>query len=147
MSKKSGDTGMTNIQIKELYEKQNMAPEQIAEALGLEVDSVKFTLASASGKYRRAIDGDKTFEQTVMAEAVSVIGELLYDTDNPNIRLKAAKFVINENKGRHDVDAVKNLNINVNVFNMQLKQAREQLKRAKEANGAPVVDVEMSQAA
>jgi hypothetical protein len=61
--------------------------------------------------------------------AVLVMGQLL-NHENENIQFRSAKFIINERKGRHDRGNLKNLNINVNLINEQMKRVKEAKQRA-----------------
>ena len=46
---------MLNVQIKELYDKSDMQPDQIAEALSVDEHSVKMVLMGSSSKFRNEV--------------------------------------------------------------------------------------------
>src|SRR6266581_6275950 len=90
-------------QIKVLYEEVGLSVEQIAEDQSLEVSAVKIILNKVSFKYRRSL---KEYEETCTEDdytaAKQAISSLLY-AEHEGTRLRAAKFVVNEVKGRNDV--------------------------------------------
>lgn len=122
-------------QIIALYE-QGMNPELIAEQLNYEVEAVKLAIVSKAPEKARA--EDTLFEDDRFKHAVAVMGSLL-DVEDPNLQYRASKFIINENKGRHDIGKdLKALNIvNFNIINERLARAREITERAKQQ----VIDV------
>jgi len=115
---------MTNTQIVSLYETSNISVEDIAENFELDTKAIKMVLLSGSPKYRRALKvKDETFDDSEVAYAKQVMTQLL-DCDVENVKYRAAKYVIDESKGRNDIKNVQNTNINVNlIINDQMKRA------------------------
>jgi len=128
---------MLNVQIKELYDKSDMQPDQIAEALSVDEHSVKMVLMGSSSKFRNEVKKNPSlFTQDEFDMAKQRITSLVF-AENENVAFRAAKFVINENKGRHDLQHVKNLNVNVTLLNDQLVN----MKKAIEKGKAKVIDI------
>lgn len=124
---------MTNIhQIVALFEEEHLKPDEIAQCMSMEEEAVKIALASNSREYNKlAKKNDAFFSNTDMENARMVMSGLLF-SEHPILQYRAAKFVINENKGRHDVQQIRGLNINVNILNEQMKKAKEALKSGRE---------------
>lgn len=133
-------------QIVNMFENLGLDISQISDALDLEKGAVEFALVSNSSKYRQSL----AVKETGKTDGVSISRTNLFNNDEVNeaarvfiaqlmsedehIRQKAAKFIINESKGRHDT--VKNLKqvntqFNVTIVNDQLKRAREAKEAAK----------------
>jgi hypothetical protein len=129
---------MTNVAIVKLYEEDNLPVEDIALAYGLTKEQVELALAQGSVKFRAAVKKDPTlFSDSTFNIAAQTMEQALYaehpdGTIDYNTRVRAAKFIINEHKGRHDIKAVQGLNINVSNFNVQLKNAMEALVKGKQ---------------
>lgn len=122
---------MLNAQVKELYETGNLDPIQIAEVLSLDEHSVKMVLISNSSAFRKAMKADKTlFTSSDLAKAKDRMSELMY-SESDGVSFRASKFVINEAKGRHDVRSIQNVNINVNILNEQIANAKKAIDNAK----------------
>ena len=131
----------TNDQVVKLYEEFSMGPEEISEALGgLSEEGVRIILAARSRKFRGEAKAKGEFAD-VVEEAKSVMASLMHYTEQPGVMYKAAKFIINENKGRHDVKSkggeLRNLNVNVRVISEHIEKA----KAAKEAARNKIIDV------
>ena len=133
-----------NHQVVTMYEELRCTPEEIAHGLDLDLQAVILTLATNSKKYRldktkeqkgedaKVVTGDVVLYQSdEVNEAAEVIASLMRHSEDEHVRMRAATFVINESKGRHDVKTVKNLNINVNFINEQMRRAREAKERAR----------------
>lgn len=134
-----------NSQIITLYESDNMTIEDIAIGLQLEKEQVELALAQGSVKYRKDVkENPELFSKSTLELARMKMEECLQaetEDGRPDYHViyRASKFVINEAKGRHDIKAVQNLHINVGSLTMQVKNAKEALKRAKEK----VIDIPM----
>jgi hypothetical protein len=126
-----------------LYEKENVPIEDIAEGLGLTSDQVKLSLAQYSSKFRKLAKQDDTlFDDSVLALARNKMVELATQSSNEGIAYRACKFIINENKGRHDVDKVKGAQINILSINEQMREAVDTINRSKaKHNMKEVVDI------
>src|SRR5438552_6917279 len=97
-----------------------MEPIAIAEALGLDENSVKMVLISSSSKFRKEAKENKTlFSTDDFNLAKQKMAGLIF-SDHDNVAFRASRFIINENLGRNDIQQVKLLNINVNLLNDQL---------------------------
>ncbi len=121
-----------NAQITELYENSDMEPIAIAEALGLEEESVKMVLISNSGKFRKnAKENEKLFSDDDFNLAKQRMAQLIW-SDKDNVAYRASKFILYENLGRNDVKTMKLLNVNVNFINDQMRQAKEAISKGKE---------------
>lgn len=136
---------MTNVatQIVELYESCGLSAEQIAESQDLDVATVKLALSQYSPKYRSALrENEETFTEDEYTAAKQAIASLLYAEDE-NTRLRAAKFVINEAKGRHNIKQIvtPEANFNILIINQQMAKARESLEKSK-SKAPPIIDVE-----
>lgn len=135
---------MTDQQIVTLYEVSNLSPDQIAESLNLEKEAVVLALAGRSSKYNKLARKDTAlFNEQDEERAVMVMRNCLFAEDS-NVQFRAAKFMINERKGRHDpLNGIKTLNITVHSINDQVKRA----KQALEASKNTVIDVPSEMAA
>jgi hypothetical protein len=129
---------MTNAQVIKLYE-EGRTIEEIAEVFEMDKQAIEMALIGGSAKYRKEIKkSEKTFSEDLEEFAKAKMGQLLFTEGNENIVYKASKFIINENKGRHDlVKNIQGANININLFNVELEKAKKAIARAKER----VIDV------
>ncbi len=122
---------MLNQQIKQLYETGEMEPLQIADVLSLDEHSVKMVLISSSPKFRKQAKKNKSlFTDSDMDMAKQKMVGLIY-SEHDNVSFRAAKFIINENSGRHDIKNVQNLNVNINLLNDQLVNAKKAIENGK----------------
>lgn len=135
-------------QIVTLYEQDEIAPEMIAEMLELDSTAIKTALMQNSPRFRKDVkDGVKEFTETDYTRAKQVIANLL-DSENDSVRLRAAKFVVDENKGRNDarVAAMQALalkeapKVNVLMINETFLKARAALTKSL---GGGEIDVEI----
>ncbi len=125
------DKQMLNAQIVELYESSDMEPIAIAEALGLEEESVKMVLVSSSNKFRKnAKENPKLFSDDEFTLAKQRMAQLIW-SEKDNIAYKASKFILYENLGRNDVATMKLLNVNVNLINKQMFAAKKAIENGK----------------
>lgn len=123
---------MTNEQIVTLYESSGLTIDELSQTFELPHEVIKIALASRSAKFHKDIKKDKTlFDESALDEAVIVMRQCLY-AEESSTKIRAAKFIINEAKGRHDVANVKNLNgINLNLINIHYQQALAAKNKAK----------------
>ncbi len=125
------DSKMLNCQIVELYENSDLEPIAIAEALNLEEESVKMVLISNSSKFRKnSKKNSLLFTDDDFQMAKARMSQLIW-SEKDNVSYKAAKFVLYENLGRNDIQTMKLLNVNVNLINTQMKQAKEAIEKGK----------------
>lgn len=147
-------------QIVTLYEDLGVKPPEIAEALECELGAVELVLAQSSAKYRaskaiaqtgsnsnKAIGQTRLFDDEQAAEAARVLLQQMQYSEDEHIRQKAARFVIDEVKGRNDVKNIRHLTLNVNSINDQMRRAREAKAEAMAAlmtnpTPGPTIDVE-----
>lgn len=128
-------------QIVELYEASDgLSPEDIVSCCpGLELGAVKLALAQNSKVYREKVkNSEAKFTDDDFSLAHQVMVGLMASSEMDNVKFRAAKFVINENKGRHDVQALSGLNINMNQINVQLAD----IQRLKEKAMNKVIDID-----
>ena len=131
------DKQMLNAQITELYEQSDMEPIQIAEALGLDETSVKTVLISSSSKFRKNAKNDKSlFSDDDFNLAKQRMAQLIW-AENEGVALRASKFIINENLGRHNIQTMKLLNVNVSLINNQMSAAKKAIENGK----SKVIDI------
>lgn len=122
---------MLNTQIKELYENGDMEPIAIAEALSLDEHSVKMVLISSSTKFRAKAKKNKAlFSDDDFSMAKQRMAQLIF-AEHENVAFRASKFILNENMGRNDVRNIQNLNVNVNILNEQLINAKKAIENGK----------------
>lgn len=119
---------MTNaaLQLVQLYEVQNLTPDQIAELENLMPSAVKAVLYANSAKYRNDTDTKKEvdFNDTDAELSLSVIRRVAQYSEDDGTALKAAMFIRQDKKGRLDAKVgMKRLNINVTVLNEHFAKA------------------------
>ena len=124
-------------QIVSMFETLGMGVEDIAEQQGMDPIAVKAALLQGSRMYRESqVKSGKQDEEcgvfTSREEQLArqAIVDLASGSDDEHIRLKAAKYIRDDKKGRLDKAAVGKLNINVLVFNETLRKARAAKARA-----------------
>jgi hypothetical protein len=123
-------------QIVSMFETLGMGVEDIAEQQGMDPIAVKAALLQGSRAYRESqVSNSKDEECGVFTSreeqlARQAIVDLAAGSDDEHIRLKAAKYIRDDKKGRLDKAAVGKLNINVLVFNETLRKARAAKARA-----------------
>lgn len=132
-------------QIVDMFENLDLSPDQISASLDIEKGAVELVLVGNSSKYRSqlaAIQNNGVVNTTTLAntnlfnndevqEAARVfISQMM--SDDEHIRQRAAKFIINEAKGRNDTKNVKNITqVNVNIVNEQMLRARQAKEDAR----------------
>jgi len=122
-------------QIVSAFETLGLSPEVIADQFDFDPTVVKATLMQFSAVYRQAAKGDSEldFNETEAKEARDVIMQIARYAEDDNLRLKAARYIRDDKKGRLDFgQQMKGLNINVLQFNAQMQKAIEATHRAKQ---------------
>lgn len=145
---------MTNsaIQLVSLFENSPELPlEQIAESEGIELGALKAILYANSGVYRAKLkegESDTKPNPLDLTEhdeeiANAVFRRVAQFSDDDSVALKAAMFIKNERRGRHDVKAgLRNLNFNVAVLQEHWAKAAEAIKcNASSTKQLKTVDV------
>lgn len=135
-------TSLTTTIVK-LYEEQHWDLNLIAKEVGFEVDEVKAVLVQYSGGYRKDIKAEvgTDYNDNDLALATSAIKEVMLSTEDEHLRVRCARYIRDDKKGRLDAIAgLGGLNINIFEFNDALRQAR----LAKEAteNGKRPIEIE-----
>lgn len=135
-------------QIVEAYEVEGLTPDQIASDLDYDPTAVSLSLAQYSPVYQQknkalVIAEEKPlFDDSHMNRARDIMSALMMNTDAPQVQFQAAKFVINEKKGRNDIGKLKSGNISVVVFNEGMQKAiaiKEEVKaKAMRLSGRPI---------
>lgn len=126
-----------NTQIVEAFEQLGMQPEEIATDQELDLTSVKAILMQFSSLYRKAcaVKEDLSFtdeEEKMARQVISNIARGYVDDVDPRTQLKAAMYIRDDTKGRLDVvKAQVGLNLNVIMFNEQMKKAIAAKNRSK----------------
>ena len=134
-------TTATDAQIKTLFELEGLKPEDIATGMGMEVEAVRHSLACNSVEFRKQLKQDDVLFTKSDAELAAQVIKNLLHSDIDAVRLKAARFTIDEHKGRNDVKNVQtNLNININLLSDSIRKAKAALGRTRELK--QVVDIE-----
>jgi hypothetical protein len=122
---------MTNQQIVTLYENSGLSLEELSQVFSMEAETIKLALVQGSAKYREELKKDPAlFNDGDLQSAVMTMTQLL-TAEEAGVKFRAAKFIINEKMGRHNIKNVQQLNINVNLFNNQLKKAKEAINKSK----------------
>ena len=123
---------MTNEQICILYE-QGTSVMELSDLFNMPIDVIKMALASSSPKFNKEIKKDNTlFGEDVKTEASLVMRNLMYAKDCPNVQYRAAKYIIDEESGRHENNPLKGTLTNVNLVNVHFHQARKAIEKAKQ---------------
>ena len=116
------------------YEELGMVVDEIAADLGYDADAVRLSLTQNSAMYRNTlrVGSEKEaqiFSQIIEGRAARVMEQLL-DSDDDQVRFRAARFVIDERKGRNDaavrgLKEAQRLGVGVLALNAALKRARQ----------------------
>jgi len=124
------------------YDDLGLTPEDIAADLSLETDAVRMVLSQYSANYKSSLreSGNterKVFNELVANRAASVMEQLLYAEDE-SVRYRAAKFVIDEHRGRNDaavanMKAMQNVGIGILQLNTAVQKARMMRLRREQA--------------
>lgn len=137
-----------NLSIIQSFEELGMTPEEIAETEDLDLSAVKGILMQNSAKYRKACkkDIDFCFDDDEALAAKQVIANLMRYSEDENLRFRAAKYCLDDKKGRLDVVKQQTgLNINVLQFNEHMQQALAAVKRSKELLNSSAINIEARQ--
>lgn len=122
-----------------LFEDCNLTVEQIALDEGLDVAAVKATLLMCSTKFR-SLSKEKQeldFTDEELAIANRTIVQTMSNTEDENLKVRCARYIRQDKKGRLDRTAFGKLNINVFQLNADMQKARAALGAAKQK----VIDV------
>lgn len=118
--------------------KEGLSAEEIAEALSLDEGAVKFSLLENSPEFRRsnnkAVEIKKDVTDDELDEFFTAYKDLVRNTDNPFIKEKGLRFLINEAKGRNDTQKnflPLNGGINILLFNESIKRIKEVREKTK----------------
>jgi hypothetical protein len=117
-----------------------MTPEQIAEEYNLEIESIKATLMQFSSVFRQNAkkDDQLNFTDQELIAANQTIAQIMQYSEDDNLRLRAARYLRDDKKGRLDAVKMAGLNINVLQFNVQLQKAR----KAIQESAARIIDLQ-----
>jgi hypothetical protein len=124
------------------YEVCNMTPEEISEAEGLELETVKMVLGQYSASFKMGVR-EGTVEDVSDSEYRQILGaykQLALYSDSDFVRERAMRQLINEKKGRNDNkrSSKQILKTNILLVNQMLVQARDQKGEVK----LPVIELE-----
>lgn len=112
-------------------------------------EAIKLILASGSVKYRKMIKKDPQIfdDQTEEMARMAMLG--LLGSNEGHLVFKAAKYVLDDRKGRHDVKSYKNLNVNIISIEERMNRARKALANSKamQLKEQPIIDIEEAKAA
>lgn len=127
-----------HIQLKNLYENDNLSPEEIAEDQGLDLVAVKSALMQSSSRYRKDCglepEGENrlNFTEDEQVKVKNKLLEIAFCAEDgngkPDYRLMAdlLKYIRDDGKGRKDVvRAVNNTQFNILEFNEKAARIRE----------------------
>ena len=121
-----------NEQVITAFEVNGMSPEEIALDLDLDLLAVKAILHQNSSDFRKAAKDDDTLQfKTSEAEEMKaiILNIARYEEDDQHLKFKAAKFVLEDKKGRLDVGK----ELGHNTFNFQINNFKEQMAKALQA--------------
>lgn len=136
--------------LKVAYETLKMTPEQIADDRQLDVTSVKAGLMQCSSDYRRDCGKEEpsadelNFTGDDLQRVNQTIVELALGAENEAVRLKAAIYVRDDKKGRHDVvKQVGGIGFNILQFNQFMSKTRETANQLKQTLSNPsIIDIQ-----
>jgi hypothetical protein len=128
--------GTEQLTIKTAYEDLNMSPEEIADDRGLDVVTVKASLAATSSKYRKDCgtftEAELDFTDQDLKDVNEIIvetakhAELSDGTPDYRTRLAAATYIRDDKKGRKNIQkALGGTQFNILNFNESLAKLRE----------------------
>lgn len=132
------------IQMVAAYENGQLPIDLIADEFETDELTVKAALLNHSLKYRGEVKADikkgiePDFTDTDLEMANNVIRQTVLETDDENLKFRAAKYIRDDKKGRKDIlSGLGALHINVFEFNEQLRRqriAREMRQETKQLN-------------
>jgi hypothetical protein len=124
-----------HLEVVTLFEAEGLTPEQIATDRGYDVEFVITTLMQFSRVYKenmRSIEKNKAdVTDEEYEELLTSYKNLAKYSDDEHLREKALRFLINEKKGRNNVQVnpeAKSVVNQILVFNQALEAARQALK-------------------
>ena len=121
-------------QVVSAYE-SGLSVEDIAAQLDYEVEAVKATLGQFSSQYRENAKEKVSlkFTENEQEEAKQTITRVMQNTEDDNLRLRAAIYIRDDAEGRLDnpLKGLKNINVTISVFNQQLLLARKAKERSR----------------
>ena len=121
-----------NEQIVTAYEDNNMTISEIAEDFEMDELVIKATLLQCSSLYRKASkqDSDLGFSEQEAVDMKNIIVSLARYAEDPNLQFRAARYVLDDKKGRLDMGMqLKHVNVNVVTFNEQMSKALKAAQR------------------
>jgi len=123
-----------------------MSLAEIAEDEDLEVGAVKAALMQCSPKFRNESKTvvDLQFSEDDQLVAKQIIAELASNSEDENVKLRAAKYIRDDSKGRLDLGSKNAPRINVLVFNEALERAARQMRAARGFRAEPTKVIELS---
>ena len=129
---------LANQQVITLYD-LGMSPEEIAGDMQLDVVAVKAALLQGSPKFRALAkeEPNLAFSLDEQELAKRVIADIATGSDDDYLRLRAARYIHDDSKGRLDPVGAQNLKINVAIFNQFLEKSEEAIKLAKAKCATP----------
>lgn len=136
------------LQLKTAYEDLGRTPEEIAETLGWELESVKAGLMTVSVQYRKDCrtepEGETVlkFSEEQELNAIKVIHDIMMGSEDENLQLKAAMYLRDDRRGRKD--AIKDLgkSFQLSQFNIVMQQMRSGAEQVKQMAMGQVVEVQ-----
>jgi len=127
----------TNQQIVTAYETLDMSAADISQEFDMEELSVKACLMQFSDKYRQATKKmvNNDFNDDELVEANQAIIATMRNTEDEHLRLRAARYIRDDKKGRLDIlNGIGKMNVNIVMFNERLLQARQAKEKSKQLN-------------
>lgn len=100
--------------------------------------AIKIVLAAGSPKFQalqKKAEGDQYFNSDVAELAVATMASLLSDEKHA---FRAAKYILDDRKGRHDIRALKNVNIIKIDVAERMKKAKEAVEKSR---SQPIIDI------
>ena len=114
--------------------KQGATAEEIAQDLGWDVVAVKMTISANAPKEQSLanpnVKKELTFSEDEYQRAKETMVSLL-DSEIDTVKFKSAEFVINENKGRNDIESFAK-GINITAIQQAIFAAREKADAARQ---------------
>jgi hypothetical protein len=135
-----------NKQIVAAYDSLGMTIDEIAEQFECDAVAVKSCLLQFSTKFKtehRAVETRLNVEFTPDEQfrAKEVIVHLMDYAEDPYLQSRMARYIRDDSKGRLDIEnGVKQMNVNITLFQDTLRQAQEARRKALE--NKPAIDVE-----
>lgn len=131
-----------NQQIITAYETERLTVDQIAEALDFDPVAIKATLMQFSSQYREDMKQEPNldFSTDEQLEAKNAMVRLMRNSEDEYLIARLACKIRDDGKGRLDIGKnMRNLNMNVVIFNERIEQAKE--AKARLLNNAPIMEM------